>query len=135
MQENQVSMKEQMIEKFCRDRYASHSGIEIVELYPGYAKVKMEVKDYHLNAVDTVHGGALFTLGDFACAVAGNCGETTSVAIEANISYLKPTLSGTLFAEAKEILRSKSLIGFEVAITNEKGEQVARFYSRTFIRR
>ena len=129
------AQKEQVIEKFRRDRYAAHSGIEIVDLYPGYAKVKMEIQDYHLNSVDIVHGGAIFTLGDYACALAGNCEESSSVAIEANVSYLKPASSGTLFAEAKAISQSKSLISFDVTITDEKGGSIARYYGRSFIRR
>jgi len=47
---------------FKNDRFAEHNGIELLDIAPGYAKAKMEVKDRHLNGVDVVHGGAIFTL-------------------------------------------------------------------------
>ena len=54
------------------DHYAKHSGIKLVAVSPGYAKVSMKIKSIHLNGLNTVHGGAIFTLADFAFAVAAN---------------------------------------------------------------
>ena len=54
------------------DRFARHNGIELLAAKPGWARVKMEIQDYHFNGAGTVHGGAIFTLADFAFAVASN---------------------------------------------------------------
>lgn len=128
--------KEQLIERFAADRFATEvTGIEIVDVRPGYAKVKLEVEPRHYNAVGIVQGGVYYTLADFAFAVASNTqDEETTVSIEGSMSYFKPTVSGTLFAEATMISRSKSLQSFDVPVTNEKGEIVARFYGRGFVR-
>lgn len=131
------SSLQETIAKFQRDRFAVLTGLEILEAAPGYAKVKLEIREELFNAVDIVQGGALFTLGDFAFAVAANTDANeslTSVAIESSISFVKPAKSGVLFAEAREIARSKSLVSYDVPITNEKGELIAKFYGRGFIR-
>ena len=131
-----MSLLEQMIEKFRQDRYAMLTGIEIIDVAPGYAKTKLVIEEKHLNAVDIVQGGVVFTLADFAFAVAGNCGEETVVSIEANISYMKPSRVGnTLYAEAKEIARSKSLVSYDIPVTDEQGNLICRFYGRAFVRR
>jgi acyl-CoA thioesterase len=82
--------------KFLRDdKFALHTGIELLEVKSGTAKVRMEVKPFHINGVGLVHGGALFTLADFAFAAAANSHKEVAVAINASISYLKGIKTGT----------------------------------------
>ncbi len=128
--------KEELAQRFQKDRFATEVvGIEILDISEGYAKVKLNIEPRHHNAVGIVQGGVLFTLADFACAVAGNTqDERVVVSIESSISFLKPTQFGTLFAEARRISQSKSLMSFDVPVTNEDGEMVARFYGRGFVR-
>jgi acyl-coenzyme A thioesterase PaaI-like protein len=47
---------------------------------------------------------------------------------------MKPTTAGTLYAEATQAAKSKSLVSYDIPVTNEKGELVAKFYGRGFIR-
>lgn len=128
--------KEELIERFQADRFATGVvGIEIVDIRPNYSKVKLDVQPRHHNAVGIAQGGVYFTLADFAFALASNTrDDETTVSIEGTMSYFKPTVSGTLYAEATMISRSKSLQSFEVSVTNEKGELAARFYGRGFVR-
>jgi len=116
------------IKKFFKnDRYAAHSGIELTAVSPGQAKAKMDIKNIHLNGMNTVHGGAIFTLADFVFAVAANtCGMVTT-SINAQISYFKPGTTGTLFAEATEIASSSKLATFQVSVKNDTGELIALF--------
>jgi acyl-CoA thioesterase len=65
-------------------------GIEPLEVSEGGATTRMEVTSEHLNSLGTVHGSALFTLADFTFAVAANSHGRATVAINANISYMKP---------------------------------------------
>lgn len=129
--------REELLNRFKADRFATEVvGIEIVDVRPGYAKVKLDIEPRHHNAVGIVQGGVYFTLADFAFAIASNTqDEETTVSIETSMSYFKPTVSGTLYAEANLVFRSRSLQSFEVPITNEKGETVARFYGRGFVRK
>ena len=87
----------------------------------------MAVKPFHINGVGLVHGGALFTLADFAFAAAANSHEEVAVGINASISYLKAVKSGTLYAEAEEISNSRKISVYSIKITDEHDELVAMF--------
>lgn len=114
-------------EIFAKDRYAALTGVEIVAASKGYCKAKLEIEDRHLNGADVVQGGAIFTLADLAFAVASNSRGQLALAININISFLKGKSSGTLYAEATEVDKPKRLGAYDVLITDETGEIIARF--------
>ena len=87
---------------FERDEYAKHLGMELVEVTPGGAVARMEVRPCHQNMHGVVHGGAIFSVADLAFAAACNSHGTVAVALNVSISFLKPGLKGTLTATAKE---------------------------------
>ena len=80
---------------FENDHFATASGMRLVELRPGFAKTSLEVEDRHLNSVGMVHGGAIFTLADFAFGAAVKTGGRVAPAISTNLSFLKATHAGT----------------------------------------
>ena len=112
---------------FSKDRYAALTGIEIVEARKGYCRARLTIEDKHLNAANVVQGGALFTLADLAFAVASNSHGQLALAINVNISYLTSKTSGTLYATAAEVGEPKRLGAYDVLITDEQGEIIARF--------
>jgi len=114
------------------DRFAGHNGIELLDCSEGSAKAKMEVKDYHLNAVGTVHGGAIFALADFVFAAASNSHGTTAVAINASIWYVIAAFEGTLFAEAKEVSLQPKLAIYSIDVTNENHDTIASFQGMVY---
>ena len=117
-----------------RDRFAQLLGIQVEELRTGYARASMKIEERFFNGVDIVQGGAVFTLADYAFALASNTHESVAVSVESNISFMKPARGGTLFAEAEEISRSKSLGSYTVRITDDNGTLTALFYGRVFFR-
>ncbi len=124
------------VQKFSEnDRYARHSGIELVEYSKGAARARMKIEQYHLNAVGIVHGGAVFTLADFVFAVASNSHGTVAVSINSNISNLKAVKSGFLYAEARELALSRKLGHYEVLVTDESGDLVAIFQGMVYRKR
>ena len=114
------------------DKFALHAGIELLEVKSGTAKVRMEVQPFHINGVGLVHGGALFTLADFAFAAAANSHEEVAVAINASISYLKGVKGGTLFAEAEEISNSRKISVYSIKVTDEAGQLIAPFQGMAY---
>ncbi len=114
------------------DRFAGHSGIELLELSVGRAKAVMEIKKQHLNAVNSVHGGAIFTLADFVFAAASNSHGTVAVAINVSISYLKAANKGRLFAEANEVAINPKLASYTVNVTDEQGDLIAIFQGMVY---
>ncbi|RLA95655.1 MAG: phenylacetic acid degradation protein [Deltaproteobacteria bacterium] len=123
---------ERIMRFFENDRFAKHSGIEVLEVSEGKAKAKMEIGEKHLNGVGLVHGGAIFTLADLAFAVASNSHGTVALAINVSIAYLKATTKGTLFAEAEEVSRNPKLATYAVRVTNEDDELIALFQGTVY---
>ncbi len=114
------------------DRFAKHSGIELLEATPGWAKVKMPIEPFHLNGAGTVHGGAIFTLADFAFAVASNLHGQLALAINTSTSFIKAARQGILFGEAKELSLNRRLGTYEVRITDEQEQLIALFHGTAF---
>ena len=114
-------------EYFKNDRFAADAGIVIIEAGPGYCKAKMEIEEKHLNAANVVQGGAIFTLADLAFAVAANSRGQLALAVNVNISFLKGKSSGTLFAIATEVADPKRIGAYDVLVTDERDEVIARF--------
>ncbi len=112
---------------FANDRFAALAGIEIIEARRGYCRARMEIDEKHLNAAGVVQGGALFTLADLAFAVASNSHGQLALAINASISFLSSKTSGTLYATATEVGDPKRIGAYDVLVTDEQGEIVARF--------
>jgi len=119
-------------EFFRRDQFAAYNGIELLETAPGCAKVKMEINEHHLNGLRTVHGGAIFTLADFAFAVACNSHGTVAVALNVNISFVKAVGSGILYADAREVSFSPKIGTYEIKVTNENGDLIATFQGMAY---
>jgi acyl-CoA thioesterase len=119
-------------EFFKNDRFAALSGIELVEVSPGRARAKMEITESHLNGINTVHGGAIFTLADLAFAAASNSHGTVAVAINASIWYVKAALEGTLFAEAREVSMNPKLATYTIEVVDQTGELIASFQGMVY---
>jgi acyl-CoA thioesterase len=129
-QENSV----QEIKDFFRehDLFARHCGIELVEVGPGRARVQMAIQPCHFNGAGTVHGGAIFTLADFAFAVASNSRGQLAMGINTSTSFIKAARSGILFAEAQEISLNRQLGNYQVRITDEQEQLIALFQGTVF---
>ena len=114
------------------DAFAHHNGMTIIELREGYARAEMELQPYHLNGAQTVHGGALFTLADFAFAAASNSRGQLALSINSSISIFKGAKEGKLIAEAREVSCSPKLASYEVSIRNEAGDLLATFQGMVY---
>lgn len=119
-------------ERFSHDRFATVNGAVIEELAEGYAKCSMQISDNHKNALGAVMGGAIFTLADFAFAVATNWQENPVVSLDASITFLGKAKGNTLIAEAKKIRAGRRTCCYMIEITDELGSQIAHMVSNGF---
>ncbi len=118
------------------DQFARHVGIKVLRVDHGYAEVEMPVRDHHLNALKTVHGGAIFTLADYAFALACNSAASPSVSLAASINHLRPGMPGTtLTARAKELSTTGRVATYLVEVTDSNGEVVASFQGLAYLKR
>ena len=114
------------------DHFARHCGIELLEVRPGWARVKMRIDPYHFNGARTVHGGAIFTLADFAFAAASNSQGQLAMGINTSTSFLKAVRGGTLYGEAQEIALNRQLGNYQVRITDDQEQLIALFQGTAF---
>jgi acyl-CoA thioesterase len=99
--------------------------IEIISADKGYCKCKMTVDQKLLNAMDTVHGGAIYTLADFTFAVAANWQKIGCVSLHSDISFLGPAKGDTLIAKAICIKNGKTTACYRVDVTDDLGNLIA----------
>lgn len=112
---------------FAKDRFATEqTGTVIEEIAPDYAKCSMKITDSHRNAYGGVMGGAIYTLADFAFAVASNFDkENACVSINGNASFLSGSRGSMLFAEAKLLKDGKNNCFYEVNVSDDLGREIA----------
>ncbi len=113
---------------FSKDEFARSIGCEIVDAGEGRAKVRMEVRPQHLNGVGLLHGGAIFTAADLACAVAANSRGRVAVLVSSTVIYMKPARGKAIVATARELSRTRKLGTYTVDVVDEdSGETVSTF--------
>lgn len=127
-------MNTDMVKFIENDRFAAYVGIKLIKIDSGYAVVQMEITDKHLNGVNIVQGGVIFTLADYAFAAASNSKGFVTLGINANISYFKSPQGKLLIAEAKEISSNKKLCSYNVDVFDENNDLIARFNATGYIK-
>lgn len=109
-----------------QDPFARALDIELLEVREGYSRVAMTVDPWMLNAHGTAHGGVIFTLADFAFALACNSHGQLAVALNVSINYVAPVAPGTrLIAEASEESLGRRIGLYRLVVTAEDGTLVA----------
>lgn len=118
---------EQIRATFSADRFATQAaGCEIRLAEPGHAVCAMTLESRHRNAAGTPQGGAVFTLADFAFAVAVNAfAEYVTVSLQHGITFLSPAKGNVLQAEACCVRAGRSTCFYTVMVTDELGIAVA----------
>ncbi len=113
------------------DAVAALLGIEVVAVGPGRATTRLVVGDDMVNGHGSCHGGIIFTLADSAFGHACNSHGPETVAVAATIDFVSPGRRGaTLTAEAVEQHRRGRSGLYDVTVTADDGELVARFHGR-----
>ena len=116
-----------MIRNVKNDRFARLVGIRLVEAAPGRAVAELELKEEHLNGVDRVQGGVIFTLADYAFAAASNAEGFPTVGVNVNISFFKAPKGPVIRALAREIQAGKRICGYQVDVLDADDSMVASF--------
>ena len=119
-------------EFFALDRFATNALCRIEEATKGRAVCTMQITDEHRNAMGNVMGGAVFTLADFALAVACNVGEKPTVSIESDIKYLTLARGDVLTATAVADRSGRHIGAYTVTVTDAEGATVAIMTATTY---
>jgi acyl-CoA thioesterase len=110
---------------FDRDVFARDMGIKIESAGEDGAVCTLITTADHMNAGGMVQGGAIFTLADFAFAVAANSGGIQTVTLNCSISYLSGAKGGLLTARSTAMHKGRRTCVYSVDVTDEGGGLVA----------
>jgi acyl-CoA thioesterase len=116
-----------------KDAFSQWLGIEVLDVRPNGATVRMEVRPEMQNGFGVCHGAIPFALADSALAFASNTHGNITLSIENSITYPKPIAVGdVLTATADEESASKRLAFYRVAV--ERGTEVVALFRGTVYR-
>jgi acyl-CoA thioesterase len=125
----------ELAEHLKNDRFADHIGIERVFCKDGYWTACLTVAENHLNGIGVAQGGALFTLADYAFAIASNSDGRTSTGLQTTMAFISPAqLGDTLIARIREVSRRKTISIYEIEIRNEQTDQLIALFTGTAFR-
>lgn len=115
-----------------QDRAAKAQGLELLDIGPGRARMRMPVRQDMTNGHGLCHGGYMFFLADTTFAYACNSRNQRAVAAGAEIHFLAPAFEGdVLTADGQERhLAGRSGI-YDVKVTDQHDKLVALFRGRS----
>ena len=120
---------------FGHDRFASEAcGCEVLEASHGHAVTSFTIDDVHRNAQGAVMGGAIFTVADFALAIACNMGENPTVSVSNTIEFFAGAKGTRLIATAEADKSGRNLGFYTVDVHDDLGTHVARMTATCFRR-
>jgi acyl-CoA thioesterase len=106
--------------------------MELLACEPGRARMRMTVREHHLNGHRICHGGFIFTLADSTFAFACNSRNHNTVAAGCSIEFLKSArLGDVLSCEGVEQVHSGRHGIYDMRVTNQHGEVVALFRGKS----
>jgi len=118
-----------------KDEFARHLKAEVISAEPGCAKAKLKIQPQFINGAGFVNGGVIFTLADYAFALAANAGGDSGLAISASINFIKAVVAGDeLFAEAKLLSRTRKLGTYRAEVSNKDGVIIACFQATAYFK-
>ena len=115
-----------------RDRASASLGMELLDVGPGRARLRMRVRDDMLNGFLLCHGGLLCALADTAFAIACNSWGPQAVGAAISMDYLRPARGGDCVTAAAECLHQGGRQGlYEVRLSNQRDETLALLRGRS----
>jgi acyl-CoA thioesterase len=118
---------------YANDRASQALGMVLEEIRPGYARMRMTVRNDMVNSHDICHGGIIFALADSAFAFACNSHNHVTVAQGAAIEFLAPGRLGDELTAVGEERHVRGRTGvYDIVVTNQDGERIALFRGKSF---
>jgi len=115
--------KEAYFKKVSEEPLARLLDIKLKDVGEGYAMCEMEFTDKMENIYGSAHGGAIFSLIDEAFEISSNSHENVAVALNMNVTYMKPPRKNSLLvAESKETHRTRRTASYHITV--KEGENL-----------
>lgn len=108
--------------------YVKLLGMELLELKPGEAHLRLKMRDELRQPHGVLHGGATASLIDTATAFAILAclseGEKAST-IDLTVHYLRPVVDGEVTCTARVVKSGKRVMTVSAEVFDHNGEQIA----------
>jgi acyl-CoA thioesterase len=115
------------------DQFARHLGIELLELRPGYSRVRLSLEPYMVNGLGLAHGAVIFAVADFAFAAACNSYGTVAVALSMDVHFLSSSRPGAvLFSEAQEVRCGRRTALYRLTVKDEQENLIADLHGMAY---
>ena len=106
--------------------FASHNGVEILEMYEDGAVGRMEVTETHLNGAGIPHGGLYFVLADSVFGAATRYVHENVVTVSSSIEFIASAKVGdVLTATDTLVAASRKMPHHQVEIRNQNDDLLA----------
>ena len=130
-------LAEQVRDAMLADDHASKMlGMQVVDVAPGRAVMRMTVRQDMLNGHAICHGGLIATLADSSFAFACNSYNELSVASGFAVDLLAPgRLGDVLTATCTEVAKGGRTGLYDSEVCNQRGERIALFRGRSYTAR
>ena len=110
------------------DAYSQWLGVEVLDVRPNSAIIRMTVRPEMCNGFGVCHGGVTFAFADSAFAFACNTQGNVAVSIENSMTYPAAVRPGdVLTAVATEATHSNRILYYHVNVTRADGTVVGLF--------
>lgn len=118
-------MDQRLLEEYTKvvekNPFAVQIGIEILDIYKGYVRVRVKKRMDLENIYGDLHGGCLYTIADNMAGVAAGTYGYYVTTVNGSIQYLKAARNTEyIYCEAKVIKAGKTISVVQVEITDEK---------------
>ena len=114
--------KSAFINKVGEEPFPRLLGIRLVDVSEGYALCEMAYTEEMDNIHGMAHGGAVFSLIDEAFEISSNSHGTIAMALNMNVTYVKPAIKGTMLrAESKELSRGRRTATYHITVEDSDG--------------
>lgn len=119
-------MNNDVVEHMKKDAYANMLGLTLQYCQEGMAEVYLTVYEDMLNFHGSLNGGVIFSLADYAFAVASNSYGQVAVGLNVHMSYLAPGKVGDkLICTATETKKTPKIAVYQMIVKNESEEIIA----------
>ena len=107
-------------------------GMDLLVCAPGRARMRMQVREKHLNGHGLCHGGFIFTLADSTFAFACNSHNKNAVAAAASIEFLKPAQLGDVLTctGVEQVLNGRHGV-YDMTVHNQHDDVIALFRGKS----
>lgn len=114
--------REAFVRKVADEPFSRLLNIRLVDVREGYALCEMAYRPELDNMHGIAHGGAIFSLIDEAFEVSSNSHGTVALALNMNLTYIKPALKGSILrAESKEVSKGRRTATYDIRVEDEEG--------------